>query len=355
MSMTAPNTFAIFTAIRHTDDIRPAIALATSLRILGCHRSADLNCVCSREIYGEQLRTLAPVWDNLYVNVTAERHYLNVLCGHYYGKYSTVLYVDPRTVFFTSPLPLFTIPTPASFFNSAYSNYMIHLYSDVLPGVTTNHNHPDYTMGHIHAYGNTINNATINYDVMKQAVEGKYAMNAFPESRVTALDSRFMVFRPDPNFYAFAGEFADANTQSARQYLFGSDIDAQIMALVVRYRDIHPNSPPWKNLVHNYRVPLFLIRKFRGRKRSVIYRKDIMEGLISRMPIYGVESNAGLVDEVLKLTLYDEAKLSDLAPELENVTYVSKEHEADTKKINALAGGGLPATRPASSTRQTPK
>jgi hypothetical protein len=331
--------FAIFTTVSTPEDIQYAMALGKSLQILGVPKSAELNCVCTQEIKScPELAQLTDTWSKIYANAPAEYNYLNVLTGHIYTNYTTVIYVDPHTVFFNSPVSLFNTPVPAAFFNSIYSSYMIKMYSDLLisSGITTDVSDLDYTMGHMHVYGQLKNNYPINYDIMRQAVRGVYAYitpdGIDPESQVRALNSKFMIFQPDSDFYIFVRD----SPKVSSQFFVGSQTDVQIMTASVNYYDKcleqGKKLPMWKNLVHNYRVPTQLIRA--GKKPSIIYRKDTMEGLITaQLLIYGVEADLNLAKYVNSLSQFDQTKLSDAAPQLERVSYVSREHEEESKKL----------------------
>lgn len=362
--------FAIFTTVRDLEDIPFALALGKSLRILKAHTSADLNCVCSQELAANPtLHQLTDTWTKLYVNAPKDQHYLNVLTGHIYTNYTAVMYVDPHTVFFNSPISLFNAPLPAAFFNSIYSSYMIKMYSDILSTRTgdtsklgkTDPKNPDYTMGHMHVYGQLKNNYSINYDIMRQAVQGVYAGYLpqplaepeqyddiiDPESQVRALDSQFMVFQPDSDFYIFVRDII-SSTPMVKPYLVGSLTDIQIMTMSLAYYDSclaqGRKLPMWKNLVHNYRVPTQLVqmsgnskitdgRVRIGIKPKVIYRKDTIEGLItSQLLIYGVEADLDLAKLVCSMSQLDDTRLADMAPSIEHVTYVNREHEEESKK-----------------------
>jgi hypothetical protein len=70
----------------------------------------------------------------------------------------------------------------------------------------------------------------------------------------------------------------------------------------------------WSNIVHNYRVPRILI----SAKNSVIYRRDVIEGLISaEVAIYSVEADPTLMKKINNLSEFDKTDLERLTPKID--------------------------------------
>jgi len=328
------NKFAIFTSVNTPEEIIFATSLGKSLRILGINiQLINLICVLASDIpYSEtELANLQEVWSSVVSHMTAEQKYLNVLVGHLYTTYKSIMYVDPYTVFFNSPVHLFSMPTPAAFFNSIHSSHMIKLYNDIL-GYPADINSENYTMGHLHIYGNLVNNSPIDAVLLKQAVSGTYARyldidlkKIDYESRVMSIDTKFMVFKPDIDLYqnVFTCKFKDNG------YLLGSVTDKILTNVYAAIYDA-----PWYNLMHNYRVPNELIRLNKNKMLSVIYRKDTLEGIISNnLAIYSIEASHILSEKINKLTLFDINNLQEYCPKLEDVSYISKEHKIKCSQL----------------------
>ncbi len=326
--------FAIFTSVTTPEEIKFATSLGKSLRILGINTQLiHLICVLASDIPydGTDLDNLQQVWSSVVSHMPAEQKYLNVLVGHLYTTYKSIMYIDPYTIFFNSPVHLFSMPTPAAFFNSIYSSHMIKLYNDIL-GYPANINSENYTMGHLHIYGNLVNNSPIDTILLKQAVSGTYAgyldidlTKIDYESRVMSIDTRFMIFKPDINLYqnVLTCKIKD------NKYLLGSFTDKILTCVYAAICDA-----PWYNLMHNYRVPKELIRFDKNKMLSIIYRKDTLEGIISNnLAIYSIEASHILAEKINNLTLFDINKLQECCPKLEDVSYISKEHRLKCSQL----------------------
>jgi hypothetical protein len=344
--------YAIFTALYSSDDIIYANALGKSLKYLEVTKYADIICICSSDIKNDPtINQLTTVWTRVLAHESSNKHVLNILVGHLYINpdtqlyYNTVIYVDPKTVFFESPKILFNITTPASMFNSISSSYMIKLYDDIL-GRPTNPKHKRYTMGHLHPYGYLENNVKIDNGVIKQAIDGRYAMTLTDdskiddESKVQALDSRFMVYTPEPAFYQHVVDSYDSINMDS-DYLLGSIFDKTIMIHYHNFMQSTSSFKQWNNITHNFRVPLELIKRPKYRNvtslynSKIIYRKDTIEGLISaENSIYSVEAFESLSLKICELDLNNVSEFMKLAPTLEQVSYVSSEHCEECKKLD---------------------